>query len=142
MSSLMEQFGFPSAETAKAALFEQMKEVGASRLEASYSGGNDEGGVDEIKVLIDADGRTIPVPERWYDRPATAEDDDWEIRKGIVHVWNPLWEAADSVLSTEFGSWAGEYSAHGTLFADLKEGRVWRQGEMEVSTYEEDNQEY
>lgn len=138
--SIMEMFGFPSATTAKSALFEEMRKVGASRLEASYSGGNDEGGVDGIEKLLDAEGNALEIPGAWIEREPRDDDPAYRIREGKVNEWHPLYEAADGMLSTEFGSWAGEFSAHGTLFADLKENRVWRDGSQ--SSYDVDGQEY
>lgn len=138
--SIMEQFGYPSEATAKRSLFEVMKENGAAYLEAHYSGGNDEGGVDSIDVLKDADGNAIPIPEQWITREPKEGDNAWSIRDGKVHEYHPLYEAADEMLSTEFGSWAGEFSAYGTLFADVKAGKVWRAGEQ--SAYYDDSHDY
>lgn len=119
MDSFMEQH-FGTAEGAKQKLFAAMKEHGVSYLEASYSGGNDEGGVDEVEILKDADGGSI-----------TIENMAWE---------HPIHEACDSVLGTEFGSWAGEFTAYGRLYADMKEGKVWRTGQQ--SSYHDDGATY
>ena len=43
--------------------------------------------------------------------------------------------------ATEFGSWAGEFSAYGTLFADTVTGKVTRSGEMQ-SGYDSDSRDY
>jgi hypothetical protein len=118
--SIMEQFGYPSQAEAKSKLFAAMHAHGISYLEASYSGGNDEGGVDEITVLKDDRGETV-----------TIENLNWQ---------HPLTEACDAMLSTEFGSWAGDWTAYGTLFADRQQDKVWRAGEM--SSYSEDGAEY
>ena len=120
MSSIMEQFGFPSAADAKSKLFSVMRDHGISYLEASYSGGNDEGGVDEIEVMRDDRGELV-----------TIEKLNWQ---------HPLTEACDRMLSTEFGSWAGDFTAHGKLYADMKEDKVWRSGEM--SSYSPDEASY
>ena len=118
--SIMEQFGYPSEAAAKQTLFETMKQHGLAYLEASYSGGNDEGGVDEVTVMKDDRGEAVTIDK--------------------VNWQHPLTEACDRMLSTEFGSWAGEFSAHGILYADLKEGKVWRAGE--ASTYSDDEYSY
>jgi hypothetical protein len=116
----LSQFGYPTAEEAKGKLFEAMQEYGVHHLEASYSGGNDEGGVDELEVLKDADGNDIEV-----------EGLGWQ---------HPLQSAVDSVLSVDFGSWAGDFSASGTLHADRKENKVWRTGS--TSQYVDDAHDY
>src|SRR5262245_50336062 len=120
MSIDLSQFGYPTAADAKRKLFDAMRQHGIAYLEAHYSGGNDEGGVDEVRNMKDDRGETV-----------TIENIDWQ---------HPLTEACDGMLSTEFYSWAGEFSAYGVLFADLKEGRVWREGQM--STYSEDSGAY
>lgn len=119
MSSFMEQY-FGTTGDAKRKLFDAMQECGVAYLEARYSGGNDEGGVDEIETLKDSRGETV-----------TIDNIGWE---------HPLWEAVDGVLATEFGTWAGDFSAYGTLTADLKTGKVSRAGEM--SSYAGDSHEY
>ena len=118
--SIMEQLGFPSAEQAKSKLFTAMKDHGINYLEASYSGGNDEGGVDEVDVMKDDQGGLVTIEKMGWQHPIT--------------------EACDAMLTTEFGSWAGEWSAYGRLYADRSTGKVWRAGEM--SSYSEDGSEY
>lgn len=137
--SIMQQFGYPSPGTAKGALLQALRESGASRLEAHYSGGNDEGGVDGLK-LLDADGKEFEVPNRGTYRPPREGERGWG-PQGQVYEEHPLWQAADEMLSTEYGSWAGEFSAYGTLYADLKENRVWREGSVQ-SGYDDDSKEY
>lgn len=137
--NIMEQLGFPSTGDAKRNLLAQLREAGAVRLEATYSGGNDEGGVDEIK-LFDAKGKDVLAPEMWITRKPKPTDQPWSIRDGKVHEYHPLWEAADRMLSTEFGTWAGDFTAYGTLYADAKTGKVSRSGEM--SSYDPDGTDY
>jgi hypothetical protein len=139
--SFMEAFGYPSAGSAKVVLLDAVREAGAVRLEADYSGGNDEGGVNEIRIF-DAKGEALPVPDSWVERDPKPGDSEWAIRAGKVSEYHPLWAAADAMLSTEFGSWAGEFSAWGMLFADIKEDRVWRDGTYEVPMDERSEMEY
>lgn len=53
---------------------------------------------------------------------------------------HPVQEGCDSVLSVDFGSWAGDFSASGTLHADRKENKVWRTGS--TSQYVDDAKTY
>lgn len=138
--SLMGAFGYPTAGTAKSNLLEELRKTGGVRLEAGYSGGNDEGGVTDVRVL-DANGEKIDVPDQ-ITRARREGDSDWMVGEdGLVHDSHPIWEAADEMLSTEFYSWAGEFSAWGTLYATLPDGKVWREGEMQ-SGYDSDRAEY
>ena len=59
----MEMLGFPNQGRAKVALLRAVREAGASRLEADYSGGNDEGGVNDIRIF-DAKGEALPAPRQ------------------------------------------------------------------------------
>lgn len=138
--SIMEAFGYPNTRDAKAKLLDQIREAGAVRLAAGYSGGNDEGGVNDVE-LFDADGNKMESPEGWIERDPRPDDPEYRVRNGKVSEYHPLWEAADQMLSTEFGSWAGEFSAYGTLFADTRDGKVWREGSVQ-SGYDSDSAEY
>lgn len=138
--SVMEALGFPNAGRAKVELLRAVREAGATRLEASYSGGNDEGGVDGI-ALFDAEGKEMPAPDSWVERPAKSDDPPWRVKDGVAQEYHPLWQAASDMLATEFGSWAGEFSAYGTLFADTSTGNVKRSGEVQ-SGYDSDSNEY
>jgi hypothetical protein len=122
MSIDLSQYGYPTVDQAKGELFSVMRQHGVNFLDASYSGGNDEGGVDEIEVMKDDRGE-----------PVTIEN---------LHWLHPLKQAVDSMLSPDFGSWAGEFSAHGHLFADVSAGRVWREGSYEVPQDTGGNWEY
>lgn len=112
-----------SVQELKDAIFAGMKELGADYAEASYSGGNDEGGVDDVALYRHVEDERIEV--------ATPTNFGWD---------SPLFEALNDLLSIEFGTWAGDWSAHGTVFADLRQDRIWRRGEM--SSYDPDNEDY
>lgn len=131
----------PSQGTAKANLLAALRDTGGVRLEADYSGGNDEGGVTNIRVF-DKKGEKIDVPDTIL-RPRKASDGSWvkNDANGMVQDYHPLWQAADEMLSTEFYTWAGEFSAWGTLYATTADGKVWREGEIQ-SGYDSDRAEY
>jgi hypothetical protein len=97
-------------------LTDAMRQLGAVKLVASYQGGNDEGGVQDITSLLDANGNEIETANLTWD--------------------GPLWRAADDVLTTKFGSWSGDWSAFGELICDLNEGRCYTEGVM--SAWNED----
>lgn len=138
--SIMEALGFPNQGQAKVHLLRAVREAGAVRLEADYSGGNDEGGVNGIRIW-DAKGEELTAPDSFTQRDPKPGDSEWAIRDGKVSEYHPLWQAADDMLATEFGSWAGEFSAYGTLFVDTVEGKVTRSGEVQ-SGYDSDGRDY
>lgn len=131
-------FGGDPAST-KNALFEQMRLLGAAKLEADYSGGNDEGGVGSIR-LIAADGTNLDGFDMWTTRKPKKGEQAYS-HDGLIHEPHPLYEAADEVLSLEFGTWAGEFEAYGTLYADASTRKVWREGSIQ-SGYDSDSGEF
>ena len=113
---------YQSEASLKSAIFGEMRKRGADLMEASYSGGNDEGGVDGIKLFKLVVEKKLEL----------AFDEDYD---------GPLWSAVDDLLSIEFGTWAGEFSASGTVIAKLAERTVVRDGVMQ-SGYDSDYAEY
>jgi hypothetical protein len=97
-------------------LVNEMTRLRAGRLEADYSGGNDEGGVQGIH-LFGRDGNRIEGSYSWD---------------------SPIWALADELLSTKYGSWAGDWSAYGTLIVDAREHRAWTEGQLQVYEADED----
>ncbi len=132
----------PSAGAAKSNLLAELRKTGGVRLEAGYSGGNDEGGVTSVRIL-DADGKQLEGDFEYITREKQPGDSEWMIRDdGLYHGPHAIWEAADEMLSTEFYTWAGEFSAWGTLYATLSDGKVWRDGQYEVPTSDDSYNEY
>lgn len=131
--SMQALFGGENPETITQRLLEELTKLGAVRMEARYSGGNDEGGVDDIH-LFGPEDQTVETPSSWSLRkPEPGEDVPWYRNKdGMVSEPHPLWVAADDLLSTEFGTWAGDFSAYGTLHANVQERCAWTDGSYEV----------
>lgn len=123
-------------QTATRECIRAMAEFGAVKLEASYSGGNDEGGVDGIK-LFNAKGEEVPAPEMWIQDPTAPADRPWEGSK-----YHPLFQAADNILETEYGTWAGEFTAWGTLYVDAAQNKAWREGSYETPDVHNDYAEF
>lgn len=175
----MSIWGTQSPASLKLEILDAVRALGATYMEASYSGGNDEGGVDDVTVFrpvtkenpaflvyelhVQGYGPKKGELERDYfpkTGPFRTKTEAHEgakaegLKRGyyeIVQVTDdkvPLigadvgnWEAGlvrlvDDLLSLEFGTWAGDFTAHGTVYADVPSGRVWRAGE--VSTYQPD----
>ena len=120
----------------KNTLFDLMAQHGASKLEASYSGGNDEGGVGSLQ-LLDAAGEKLETPEMWITRTPKEGERAYH-HDGLIHEYHPLYEAVDNVLSLEFGTWAGDFNAYGTLYADATTREVRREGSISHEEYDDD----
>jgi hypothetical protein len=96
-------------------LVREMNRLGAVHLDGSYSGGHDEGGLDQLEV---------------YDKDNNQIDG--------LNYDHALWQAVENLLSTKFYSWALECSVHGHVYVDLRKRRAWTEGEEEVMEYRED----
>jgi len=171
-----------SPSSLKEGIFDELRRLGATRMEAAYSGGNDEGGVDDVTVLRPAGksdyllhsvrksyaGELLtdsypshgPYPTKkdavaagkvLITSPPSSRDASvlrWEAIKfegelvplldaDVGNYEKGLTRLVDDLLSVDFGSWAGDFSASGVVYAELSPmRRVWRKGE--VSTYVSD----
>jgi hypothetical protein len=131
-TALWQLMGGESPQVLVQRCLDEMKRQGIVRLEADYSGGNDEGGVQQVR-LFQADGTEVEGALPWKK----AEGDHLEYDE------SSLWGIAESILGTEFGSWAGEFYASGTLYVDpTHDPKCWRKGEYEVPSSHEDYEEY
>jgi hypothetical protein len=111
-----------STEVIKASIFNRLRAFGGDFAEADYSGGNDEGGVEDVTVYVTGEnGERVPLKVNVV---------------GTGHYKDSLWADFNELLTLDFGTWAGDLSAHGTVYADLAQDRVWRTGQ--ISTYEDD----
>lgn len=87
----------------KARVLADLKARGVSKAVLDYNGGNDEGGVDGITFyMVDSD---VPVdfPIQWE-----GTGDDKELARLL-----------EGPVDSKYGSWAGEFSAYGTLTWDV-----------------------
>lgn len=107
---LFEKYFNDTVEGVRNRLIHTLHEHKIRKIEARYSGGHDEGGVDEIQAW-DKDGNEVEV-----------DDSNWQ---------DPVVQACNDVLTTKFLSWALGASVHGTLYVDMGTKRVWTAGEIE-----------
>jgi len=107
-----------------------------------YSGGNDEGGVDNTRVTY-ADGREELNPS-WCQRtyaPMVPNPDTgkWE-RKTLTTEQERANECADAIeqpVYDRYSTFAGEFYVDGTVEYNVPEGKVRIDGNEQVSTWEE-----
>lgn len=97
--------------TTKRRVFALLAARGATKAVLSYNGGNDEGGVDQIVLhVMDDHGEVgeVDLPCQW-----NATGDDKELAKLL-----------EDPVDAKYGSWAGDFSAYGTLTWDRIAGTV------------------
>ena len=109
-----DQYGYSSAQEILPRLLSTLKEVGGDYVEADYSGGNDEGGVDDVRVY------------RRFEE--NGEEQKVEIEAGTGRWGDPIYDLCNEVMSSKYYTWAGEFYASGTLYVDAREKRVWTEG--------------
>lgn len=78
------------------------------KVEGAYSGGHDEGGLDELQAW-DKDGNEVDVGS-WGSE---------------------VFDACNMVLTTKFFSWALGASVYGSFHVDMSQRRVWTEGSIE-----------
>lgn len=113
MSLYEKTYGRPEEDVMRA-LVRVMRKNGVHKLDAEYSGGHDEGGVQSI-VVMNSKGE-----------PMELENLTWD---------HELWQACDEVMATKYYTWALEGYVCGWLHADLDDGRVWTDGQEEQTSY-------
>lgn len=89
------------------------------RIEASFSGGNDEGGVDSIKVVFE-DGTKINL-KVWGSQKAVIAGDETLAGKIAALV--------DQIVYSKYYTFAGDFSVRGDLVVDVLKGEINMEGE-------------
>ncbi len=96
-------------------------------LAADYSGGNDEGGVHQITLYA-----TVERDENGEPQLGRLLHDQTNLIPYSGGWEDPVWERCNQILSTKYGSWAGDYSAWGVLYIDVEKRRCWMDGSETV----------
>ena len=99
-------------------LFEKLRSRGIKRIEVCFSGGNDEGGVDDII----ADGE--------YFNRGEVGSENWELTKALCE---PVYD--------KYCSFAGEFYVDGKVIYDVEKETITMTGSEEVPSYESFNEE-
>lgn len=133
-------------------VFAKLKQLGITRVDVSFSGGNDSGGADGMTVTY-ADGTTkdeSPFPDVHPRAVQEYRTGNWvvwgDFVPGVGRTHRPAtpaeieavqWsDALEAPIYNRWGSFAGEFSVSGTLVWDVTAGEVRLTGEEEVSSYE------
>jgi hypothetical protein len=108
------------AEEAKERVFALMEKLGIVRIEVTFSGGNDSGGVDSTVAHM-ADGTEKALPESHY----WAKEEEMDDEQALGHL-------VGEPVHDEWGSFAGDFYVSGTLSFDMAARRVFAKYEEEV----------
>jgi len=122
-------------------VFDALKSKGVHKVEVHYSGGNDEGGVNQIE-LFDANGENIAHMDEYYG--ATQQWD--EATKKYVPSAPPTYdqrlsEALCAPVYDKYYSFAGDFYVNGILTWDVPNCKVNMRGTEEVSHDEDFNED-
>lgn len=98
----------------EADVFARLRDRGATRVEIQFSGGNDEGGADAIR-LYDGEKQIGDLPS-WSEYGATDPD-------------SVLVEALTGPLYERWGGFGGDFYVHGTLTWDVTTAKTSISGE-------------
>lgn len=97
----------------KARVFQLLRAKGASKAVVRFSGGNDEGGVDSIELILPlANGEEakvdLPVYHGSYMHPGKDKTDDQDLS-----------DLLGSPVDDRYGSFAGDFEVYGTVVWDV-----------------------
>jgi hypothetical protein len=129
-------------ETMKDAALQALRAAGFVSAVVRYSGGHDEGGADGITVTR-GDGTTEELretyhyPQRWDDE-ARVYVNVPDLRTAEEKATNTLYAALCQPVYDEWGSFAGEFYVNGSIEYDVAAGTAKRAQDVEVPSYESD----
>ena len=114
-------------------VFAALKSKGVSKVLVHYSGGNDEGGVNQIE-LFDANGENIGEMQEYYGGSSIWDE--------ATNTWKPaeapndeqrLSEALCAPVYNKYGGFAGEYYVDGIVTWDVVNKKINDHGNEQVS---------
>ena len=136
----------------KQAAFDGMRERGISRIEMDFSGGHDEGGIDDI-YAFDAQGERVELPERkWHigtqysqgmETKIAYKIGDWQASIPVDQV--PADEKAivdfldniENIVYSKYHTFAGEFYVNGTAVIDVEKNIATIKGSESVETWDD-----
>jgi hypothetical protein len=126
-------------------VYEAVRALGAARVEASFSGGNDEGGYDGVS-FFGADGARLELGDfnPWREVSHKGRD-EWDQTAGRYVKVPPkpetertlVADTLEKVLDDRYGSFAGEFYVRGTVTIDAAARKTVLQGETETPSSED-----
>ena len=123
----------------KSAVFAELRKRGITKVVVGFSGGGDEGGVDDIS-LFNAEGKVGTLQESYagetYD-PATKK---WIPARTLTED-EKLATALGKPVYDKYCTFAGEFHVHGEVVWDVAKGTVNMQGSQSVERYDDFEEE-
>lgn len=129
-----------------------LRSFGVDELRIQFSGGNDEGGVND-SIAVDSDGNEVNLPstngayfsQKWDKSTQTYSEPKWLIGWGDnTRDVTPeeqdialFWAALEDPIYDEYGSFAGEFYVNGTLTWFAQTGKHEIHGTYEYTVSEE-----
>lgn len=110
-------------------IFAEMEKRGIARLEVAFSGGGDEGGVDEFRAY-DAHGEElvhVKLKEQCFYRRYI--NNEWVVEGDFADDDSLLGTSAAQPICDKYYGFAGDFQVHGTLVYDLASRGVFMEGE-------------
>lgn len=117
-------------------IFDYLKEIGIHQAVVAYSGGHDEGGVDNI-IFYKLNGLTLEMVSKHYEPHNSYYDQDTQSMKEreldrldlhLKAMCEPVYE--------KYYSFATEGYVHGSVVWDAQERAAYFDGSEEVKTWE------
>lgn len=128
----------------KTTVFNNLRGRGAAKAVVSFSGGDDEGGVNDIE-LFGPKGNVIGRVEEHHSgyqhNPATGQWEQTPIAPELQDEAD-LAEALGAPVYAEYHSFAGEFYVQGTVTWDVAAGTVLMHRSERSSSYEDSEMEF
>ena len=122
-------------------VFAALKSKGVAKALVHYSGGNDEGGVNQIE-LFDANGENIGQMQEYYGCPSIWDEVTKTYKPGPPPTDDErLAEALGAPVYEKYGGFAGEYYVDGIVTWDVVNNKVNDHGTEQVyhdETFDDD----
>lgn len=101
-----------------------LKATGATSALVTFSGGNDEGGVDSIELIFSpTERREIEyTDERMWD-PVQKRDVAYQVTPDQKTI-NALWDLLSAPVYDRYGSFAGEFYVSGQIVYDIPKWKM------------------
>lgn len=106
-------------------VFEALRRLGVERAEIEFSGGNDEGGVSEVRFCRSGEEAEEVAPHGDYDH----EKGRWVRRDGYPQA---LIDGLAEPVYRQYGTFAGDYYVEGTITWEVGEETVTQTGSEEI----------